>query len=153
MIDMKPAGGRISSNRPKMLCRCEKNSAKLFVSWRSGCPSMVGACVSARLVRTASRMRTATAAMAMNGMRQPQCVVRNAPILGAMTGAAVKIMVISDIRRAASRPLDTSRTMERDSTIAAAAPSPWTKRAASMTAMEFAAAATKAAMVKMSMPV
>ena len=53
-------------------------------------------------------------------------------MLGATTGAAVKIMVIRDIRRAASFPDATSRTMARDNTIAAAAPIPCTNRAASI---------------------
>jgi hypothetical protein len=103
--------------------------------------------------RIATSMTAETPAIAMNGMRQPQCVVRNAPMLGAITGAAVKIMVISDMSRAASLPVATSRTMERDSTMADAPPQPWTKRDTSMTSMLVAAAAANAAAAKMPMPV
>ena len=49
-----------------------------------------------------------------------------------MTGAAVKIIVISDINLAASLPLAISRTIARDSTIADAAPTPWINLAANM---------------------
>ena len=62
--------------------------------------------------------------MAMNGARQSHCATSSAPILGAMTGAAVKIIVISDIMRAASLPVAMSLTTAREITIADAAPIP-----------------------------
>jgi hypothetical protein len=65
-------------------------------------------------------------------------------MLGAITGAAVKIIVISDISLAASLPLATSRTIARDRTIEAAAPIPWINRAASMSSILPANAAAMA---------
>jgi hypothetical protein len=85
-------------------------------------------------------MTKARAMTSTNGARHPNCETSSAPILGAMTGATVKIIVISDISLAAALPLEISRTMARDSTIAGAAPMPCTKRPASMVSMEFAVA-------------
>ena len=73
-------------------------------------------------------------------------------MLGAMTGAVVKIIVITDISFAASLPLAISRTMARDKTIAAAAPNPCTRRAVSMSSIFVATAATIAATVNRLMP-
>ena len=63
---------------------------------------------------------------AQQGARQPHAETSSAPKLGAMTGAAVKIIVIRDMSRAASLPDATSRTIARDRTIADAAPIPCT---------------------------
>ena len=71
---------------------------------------------------------------------------------GAITGMAVKIIVISDMSRAASLPCAMSRTIARDSTIVADAPDPCRKRAASITSMSVALAATVAAAANNSMP-
>ena len=84
--------------------------------------------------------------MAMNGARQSHCATSNAPAVGASTGTAVKIIVMSDMSRAASLPDATSRTMARASTMEEAAPAPWINRAASMTLMSVLAAATVPAM-------
>ena len=73
-------------------------------------------------------------------------------MVGATTGATVKIIVISDISFAASLPLEISRTIARDSTTAEAPPKPWTKRAASITSMLCASAATVAASANRLMP-
>ena len=73
-------------------------------------------------------------------------------MLGAITGAAVKIIVMSDIRRAASLPLAMSRTIARVNTMAEAAPKPCRKRAASSRPMLSAADAMTAPMTNSVIP-
>ena len=96
--------------------------------------------------------RTPAAAIKMNGARQSKAWISSAPADGAITGAAVNNMVISDINLAASLPLEMSRMMARDSTIAEAAAKPCTKRAARMTSMLFARATTSPLSVNSNMP-
>ena len=97
-------------------------------------------------------MKKPSAAITTNGARQPHCATSSAPTVGATTGAAVKIIVMSDMRRAASLPEAMSRTIARDRTMADEAPTPCTNRATSRTSMFCAAAATMPATANSPMP-
>ncbi len=90
--------------------------------------------------------------MATNGPRQPHCATSSAPNVGAMTGAAVKIIVISDISFAASLPDAMSRTTALESTTAEAAPIPCTKRATSSSSILLAIVVAIAATANSVMP-
>ena len=79
-------------------------------------------------------------------------IAQRAPIVGAMTGAAVKIMVMIDMSLAAALPLAMSRTMARDMTSAGAEPIPWMNLPASITSIESAMAAAMAPARNRAMP-
>ena len=135
-----------------MLRRNEKNNLTLSASCRTGWPCGSGVCVSTRLARAANNSAKPATAIAVKVARQSKRSINRAPRLGAMTGAAVNSIVISDIRRTASAPDAMSRTIARDSTTADAAPKPCTNRAASMTSMDCAKDATVAAMANSETP-
>ena len=99
-----------------------------------------------------TKTRAPATAVAANGMRQPQPSTRKAPIIGAIIGAAVNTMTMTDKRRADCAPLDTSRTIARASTMPEAAPMPCTKRAASRIATLSLSDVTAPAAVNNPMP-
>ncbi len=91
-------------------------------------------------------------AVARNGARQPHSGTSIEPNIGAIIGAAVKIITMTDISLADSTPLETSLTMALASTMPADEPMPWMKRAISSTSVFVAKVVTKPAIVNRPMP-